>query len=169
LVFQLLNGLGIDCRDYIFVDLGSGKGRTLVIASEYPFQRIVGVEFAEELHKIAVRNVYDYRSRTQQCKNIECVHLDAMEFRIPPVSAVIYLNNPFRPPILIPVLRNIEKSLCEAPRDVLLIYVTPFHGELIERETRMRQVGQGTYHKLYRFSPSREVEGSSSHTTPSGR
>lgn len=153
LVFQILNGLGIDYRDYIFIDIGSGKGRVLVIASEYPFQRIIGVEFAEELHRIALKNVHDYSSRTQQCKNIECLHLDATEFTILPVPTVFFLYNPFRPPVLIPVLRKIEKSLSDRPRDVLLIYVAPFHGEAIERETRLRQVGQGTYHKLYRFSP----------------
>src|ERR1700683_3774920 len=33
-----------DFRDFVFVDLGSGKGRTLLMASDYPFRRIVGVE-----------------------------------------------------------------------------------------------------------------------------
>lgn len=167
LVFRLLAGLNIDYRDYVFIDLGSGKGRTLVIASQYPFQKIVGVEFAEELHKVAVKNVRDYRCRAQRCTNIECLPLDATEFRIPPTPTVFYLYNSFRPPVLIPVLRNIEKSLSESPRDVLLIYVSPFHGELIERETRMRQVDQGIYHKLYRFSPAGQVRGSSGTTSSS--
>ena len=34
----------LDFHDFVFVDLGSGKGRTLLMASEYPFRRIVGVE-----------------------------------------------------------------------------------------------------------------------------
>ena len=167
LVFRLLDGLSIDYRAYMFIDLGSGKGRTLLIASEYPFRRIVGVEFAEELHKAAVRNVRDYRGRTQRCTDIECLHLDATDFEIPPIPTVFYLANPFRPPVLVPVLHNIEKSLDEVPRDVLLIYVTPFHGELIERETRMRQVDEGTYHRLYRFSPPGQFATSSSVASPS--
>jgi len=153
LVFEVLDSLGIDYREYTFVDLGSGKGRTLLIASEYPFQKIIGVEFAEELHRIALKNVHDYRSRTQQSKNIECLLLDATDFIPPPVATVFWMYNPFRPPVLVPVLRNIEKSLSDAPRDVILVYVTPSHAQLIERETRLRQVSQGTYHKLYRFSP----------------
>ena len=153
LVFEILDSLGIDYREYIFVDLGSGKGRTLVIASEYPFQRIVGVEFAEELHRTALENVANYTSRTQQSKNIECLLLDATEFVPPPIPTVFWMYNPFRPPVLIPVLRNLEKSLSAVQRDVILVYLTPSHGQLIERETRMRQVGQGRYHKLYRFSP----------------
>ena len=154
LCFEILGALGIEYSDYAFIDLGSGKGRALVIASEYPFQRVVGVEFAEELHSIARRNVRDYRSRTQQCTNIECLLLDATEFIPPPVPTVFWMNNPFRPPVLIPVLRNIGKSLSEVPRDLILVYLTPFHAQLVECETRMRQVEHGTYHKLYRFSPS---------------
>jgi hypothetical protein len=32
----------LNFRDFTFVDLGSGKGRTLLMASDYPFRRIVG-------------------------------------------------------------------------------------------------------------------------------
>ena len=38
---------------YTFVDLGSGMGRAVLVASEFPFRRIVGVEIAPELHAIA--------------------------------------------------------------------------------------------------------------------
>jgi hypothetical protein len=153
LVFEILDGLRINYRDYIFVDLGSGKGRTLFVASEFSFQKIIGVEFAEELHEIALKNARDYRSRTQKCKDIECLLMDASQFVIPTVPTVFFLYNPFRPPVLIPVLRNIDKSLSDDPRDVLFVYVAAFHAQLIERETRMCQVGQGPYHKMYRFTP----------------
>jgi|HubBroStandDraft_1064217.scaffolds.fasta_scaffold62966_3 SAM-dependent methyltransferase len=153
LIFEILDSLKIDHRDFIFVDLGSGKGRTLFAASEFPFQKVIGVEFADELHKIALKNARNYRSRTQVCKNIECLLMDASRFVIPTVPTVFFLYNPFGPPVLIPVLRNIEKSLSDAPREVLLVYVAAFHAQLIERETRMWQVGQGPYHKLYRFTP----------------
>src|SRR6185436_7767539 len=53
---------------YTFVDLGSGMGRAVLVASEFPFRRIVGVEIAAELHAIAGRNVRRYRGR-QQCRD----------------------------------------------------------------------------------------------------
>ena len=43
-----MSGLDIDPRGCTFVDLGSGKGRALIMAAGYPFACIVGVEFAEE-------------------------------------------------------------------------------------------------------------------------
>ena len=46
-----------DFRDLAFIDLGSGKGRTLLMASDYPFRRIVGIELLSSLHQIAQQNL----------------------------------------------------------------------------------------------------------------
>src|SRR5947208_15284999 len=39
--------------DFTFIDLGSGKGRTLLMASDYPFRRILGVELLAGLDQLA--------------------------------------------------------------------------------------------------------------------
>jgi hypothetical protein len=49
----LLQHESLDFRDLVFIDLGSGKGRTLLMASDYPFRRIVGVELLPALHLAA--------------------------------------------------------------------------------------------------------------------
>ena len=46
---RVLAGFDIAFEDYTFVDFGSGKGRALLLASEYPFKRILGLEFSPEL------------------------------------------------------------------------------------------------------------------------
>jgi hypothetical protein len=152
-LFELFNSLKIDFPSYTFVDLGSGKGRALLVASEYPFAEIIGVEFAVELHEIASRNIQSYRSKTQRCKNVRSVNLDAAQFEIPLTPLVLYLFNPFRPAVLIPVLQRLQRSLDLHPRDVTLIYEAPFHASLIEQETALKCVEQSTYHNTYRFDP----------------
>ena len=57
---EMMAILPIDFREFTFVDLGSGKGRTLLMASEYPFRRIVGVEILPELHRAAEENIANY-------------------------------------------------------------------------------------------------------------
>src|SRR5215469_11495850 len=42
-----------DFANYTFIDIGSGKGRMLFVAAEYPFEKVIGVEFAVDLHEIA--------------------------------------------------------------------------------------------------------------------
>jgi len=44
-------------RHATLVDLGSGKGRALIIAARMGFRRVIGVEFAAELVDIARRNL----------------------------------------------------------------------------------------------------------------
>ena len=46
--------------DFTFIDLGSGKGRVLLMASDYPFKKIIGVEFMPELHRAAQENITGY-------------------------------------------------------------------------------------------------------------
>ena len=45
-----------DWSNFTFVDLGCGKGRALIAASEHGFARIIGVEFAKSLVDIARKN-----------------------------------------------------------------------------------------------------------------
>lgn len=50
-------------QNSVFVDLGCGKGRTLLIASEFGFKAVRGVEFAHELCEIARRNFSVYKKK----------------------------------------------------------------------------------------------------------
>ena len=151
-LFEVFSSLKIDYPAYTFVDIGSGKGRALLVASEFPFSEIIGVEIAAELHEIACQNIQRYRSKTQKCKNIRSLNLDATEFELPPTPLVLYLYNPFRPAVMIPVLQRLQQSLNSHPRDVTLIYAAPFHGALIEQHTALRCVEQSAYHNAYRFT-----------------
>jgi histone methylation protein DOT1 len=150
-LFEVFSSLEIDYPSSTFVDLGSGKGRALLVASEFPFAEIIGVEFAAELHAIASENIRRYRSATQKCRNVSSVNLDAAEFEFPLTPLVLYLFNPFRPAVLTPLLQRLQRSLDSHPRDVTLIYAAPFHASLIEQHTALRCVEQSTYHNTYRF------------------
>jgi SAM-dependent methyltransferase len=151
-LFEVLGSLDIDYRSYSFVDLGSGKGRVLLVASEFPFLKVVGVEFARELHEVASENIRRYRSSSQKCKQVQSLHGDATEFEFPPGPLVLYLANPFGPGVLVPVLHNLQKSIESNPRDVVLVYTAAFHGDLVEQETSLRCIERSTYHNTYRFS-----------------
>jgi len=152
-LFEVFSSLNIDYASYTFIDIGSGKGRVLLVASEFPFFQVLGVELATELHEIASRNIRNYRSKTQKCKNVQSLNVDAAEFELPLTPLVLYLFNPFRPAVLVPVLQRLQRSLDSHPRDVTLIYMAPFHGALIEQETSLRLVEESVYHNTYRFKP----------------
>ena len=116
-------------RDFIFVDLGSGKGRTLLMASDYPFRRIVGVELLSALNRAAHDNLTKYWSESQKCFAIESICGDATEFAFPVEPMVLFLFNPFPESGLRCVIANLEQSLREHPRKVYVLY----HNPLLER------------------------------------
>jgi SAM-dependent methyltransferase len=129
---RLLKSATVRHEDYVFLDFGSGKGRTLLLASHYPFKKIIGVEYALDLHTVALKNIAQYRSRHRRCFNIEAVHVDAAEYAVPLEPMICFLFNPFDEKIMRAVLTKFRKSLESSPRDVKFIYYIPRHAHLFD-------------------------------------
>jgi hypothetical protein len=122
---RVLASLDIALDGYTFVDFGSGKGRALLLASEFPFKRIIGLEFSPELHRIAGENIRRYHSETQKCVNVESLNIDFVDFVIPDGPAVLFFFDPCRLPILEKVLARTRQSLVADPRPISIVYVAP--------------------------------------------
>jgi hypothetical protein len=112
-------------RDFTFLDLGSGKGRTLLMASNYPFRRIVGIELLHSLHRIAEDNLRLYKGESQQCFALESICADATAFPLPDDPLVIFLFNPFPESGMRQVVANLEQSLRSHPRPAYVLYHNP--------------------------------------------
>jgi SAM-dependent methyltransferase len=147
---RMMASLPIAFDEYTFVDLGSGKGRTLLMASEYPFRRIVGVELMPELHRAAEENCRTYRSAEQRCRHIECLLADAREYEFPQEPLVLYLFNPLPERALAEVLRRLEASLSHFPRPTWVIYHNPLLEGLLSASAFLQKVGSGNQYSLYR-------------------
>ena len=143
---QTLNSgeTGLDLRDFTFIDLGSGKGRTLLIASEYPFRRIVGVELLPSLHEIAKENLGKYKSETQKCFALEAVCGDATEFPFPDEPLVIFLFNPFGESGMRRVMTSLERSVRARPRAVYVLYHNPLLEHTLNESGVLRKIA-GTH------------------------
>ena len=124
---------GIDLTEFTFVDLGSGKGRALLMASMYPFARIVGVEVQPELDAIARRNIEVFSRPGQLCRRIESLCADAREYEFPRENLVMYLFNPFPAYVLREVLEKLAASARSAPRPIFVLYNAPFEKQEFER------------------------------------
>lgn len=100
-----LNSLGEPLGAFTFIDLGCGKGRTLIVAAQMQFKQIIGVEFARELADIATRNL-----ARLNVPHASVLHADAAAFAFPAGDMVIYLYNPFSEEVLSRVLDNLRSS-----------------------------------------------------------
>jgi len=119
---RVLKRLRIDFTDYTFIDFGSGKGRTLLLASDFPFKKIIGVEFSEDLHKHAQTNIQRYKSK-HDTPPIESIHTDATEFALPDGPLLLYFFNPFDGIVLRQVLANIQSAASASKRSIFIVYL----------------------------------------------
>jgi SAM-dependent methyltransferase len=148
--FEMFMGaVRLNCEDFVFVDFGSGKGRALLLAAAYPFRKIVGVEFAAELHAAAQENVRRFRDPAQRCGNFELHCMDAADFPVPRDPAVFYFYNPFREEVMARVLGNIRRSLDEHPREVFIIYCNSMLRDLV-RQFGFEEVKAGRWYAIYK-------------------
>ena len=135
---------------FTFLDLGSGKGRTLLMASEYPFRRILGVELMAELHRAAEQNIRAYRSPTQRCSRVASTLGDAREFELPAEPLVLYLFNPLPERALSEVLERLRKSLAQAPRPVWVVYHNPLLEGTLGAAGFLERIGGTAQYSVYR-------------------
>src|SRR6184192_3703762 len=91
LFHEMLGALSIDPTQFTFIDIGSGKGRALLMAADYPFRRIIGIELLPELHHVALDNLRQYQSHTQECVDLQAICGDARTFPFPAEPTVLYL------------------------------------------------------------------------------
>lgn len=117
-----LSALPIRDDDYTFIDVGCGKGRVLLIAAEFPFRKIVGLEFAPGLAEIARRNLQRYRGIHWSCTNIEVVTGDALDYEFAAEPQVLYLYSPFTPEILDRFVERIDRSFQRSPRELFVMF-----------------------------------------------
>src|SRR5260370_14275266 len=146
---EIMASLPIEFDKFTFVDLGSGKGRTLLMASEYPFKRIVGVELIAELHCAAEENIRVYHSTTERCNRIENLLGDACEFEFPEEPLVLYLFNPLPERALSEVLKRLEKSLARVPRAVWIVYHNPLLERVLGERPVFVRVGGSELYSIY--------------------
>jgi SAM-dependent methyltransferase len=147
---EIVNSLGIDCSQFTFVDIGSGKGRALLLASEYPFRSILGIELLPELDAIARENIRKFSGRHSQCGPIEAICGDATEFVFPQGPLAIILNNPLPQEELRKLVSNVESSLRENPRPLFVIYANPILEKVISERPIFRKVAGTHQYAVFR-------------------
>ena len=114
-----------DMSDYTYIDLGSGKGRTLFIAAEWPFRDIIGVELTPVLQAQACANIQNFRQRKNGCERLQSVRMNAVDFVFPETKLVLYMFNPFGLATVRQVLSNLATSLQRHPRHAIVVLLWP--------------------------------------------
>lgn len=128
------------CYEYFtFVDLGCGKGLTLLLASDYRFRRIIGVEASHNLTRIAEENLRTYIKRAEQCKDVQVLCSDARSYEFPTDPLVLFMCNPFNGEPMARVYENLMASKERQGREIFVIYVIPVEKKLFRRSKLLKE------------------------------
>lgn len=118
---------------YAFVDIGCGKGRPLVVASEFPYQRVVGVELSSRLAETARSNAAAIAARFPDRTPIEIQVADATTVSPPADRVVYFLYNSFGRELVKALVENIEKRLQGQLEHAFFVFYNPVHGEVLDQ------------------------------------
>jgi len=131
---------------YTFIDIGSGKGSGLLVASEYNFRKAIGIELNPELAAVSRTNIAHWNATHEadftapQLAPIEVLEQDALDFQFPATPTLLFLFHPFEAPVLKQLLRRIETQFAKRPNILDLIYVNAECANVLDRNPAFEQL-----------------------------
>ena len=123
-------------EEFVFLDIGSGMGRAVMLASDFPFKRCIGLEIDPTYHEEALRNLSIYRSESQRCRELSSACADVMTYAFPKDDLVVWFNNSFGPgpagaKLTAAFLEHLRQAMKVSPRRVAFVYIEPDHADLV--------------------------------------
>jgi hypothetical protein len=129
--------------EFTFIDAGAGMGRALLLASEFPFRSVVGVELNPTLVRIARRNITHWKAEGRASAPVRVVCSDVMEFKMPEGPCVVFMFNPFGAPVLRRLLKAWSKNLAGREGKLDILYVNNEQEFVLRRHPGMVRLFAG--------------------------
>jgi SAM-dependent methyltransferase len=132
IIRRALDALG-DITGYTFIDIGCGKGRPMIVASEYPFALALGYDISADLVRTANANAVVMARRYPQRPPIRALHANVSDLQFPSGNVVVFMFNPFGPELMASLLEKIEAALASgALEHLFIVYDNPVCGEVFD-------------------------------------
>jgi len=122
---EIIRNTPADPRDFTFVDVGTGKGKAVMLATDYPFRRVIGVELSHELTEVARSNLRRYLAARGHTSTVQLLCRDFMKYEAPDEPVMFFFTNPFPSSIADLAIRHVEASIERNPRPVFVLYRKP--------------------------------------------
>jgi SAM-dependent methyltransferase len=149
---RLMALIHVDRRRVVFVDAGSGKGRALFFAALAGFERIIGVEFSDELTQVARQNIEIFKKRTGCGASIEAHAADMTTFEFPDADILLYMYNPFGDTVMRHVMDRAVAFVRRTGRQFHIAYRNPTCAALIESIPGIEIVESNRLYAVYRLT-----------------
>ena len=129
--------------EYTFIDFGAGMGRAVLLAAEYRFRAVIGVELHPALARIGRKNMALWRAAGRAVAPARIVCCDVTSFPLPDGPCVAFLFNPFAAPVLRGLLRGWSRTLTERGGKLDILYVNNEQESALRREPGFERLYHG--------------------------
>ncbi len=151
-------------KDSHLIDYGCGKGRVLLMAALYGCPRVTGIDLNSDLCRIAESNIARLRTHKGINTDIQVMEQDAIQYKIDPSINCFFFFNPFHLKVFIYVLKNIQNSVLQSPRDIRLIFLKPQKSTIWQVEKMrfftLQTIMENPRCLVYTYSPDAAVSAS---------
>ena len=124
-----------DLREYAFVDIRAGRGRTTLLAAKRDFNRIISFEYDPEIFDDLQMNVAQFPRSQMICRNIDCYRGDVDGIRLPDQPCIIYFSGAWREPVLAGAIDYIRDTYRQSPRRIYIILENTDQSTEIDSDT----------------------------------
>jgi SAM-dependent methyltransferase len=121
-----------DIGGYTFIDFGCGKGRPMIIATEFAFSAVLGLDISAELVQVANKNAALIARKFPERTPMKAMEANVSEVSLPAGKLVIFLYNPFADALISALLNKIEAALADETEHLFVVYVNPVAGHLFD-------------------------------------
>ena len=98
-------------------------GRAMLLASEYPFRRIEGIELNPVLARLARRNAAKWRRLDLAKAPMRVTDGDVVDYKFPKGPCLLFLFNPFGASVMRKLLARLADTFADRPGQLDLLYV----------------------------------------------
>jgi hypothetical protein len=134
---------------YTFVDIGAGKGRAMLLASELPFHQVIGIELNPDMADIAQANLEIWQAAhaadttAQPIAPTRLLQQDALDYNLPRTPTLAFLFHPFEAPVLKALIRRIETQFAKRPGTFDLLYVNADCAHILDKHPAFTRLWHG--------------------------
>lgn len=121
--------------DFTFIDVGAGMGRAVLLASELPFRRVIGIEINPILARVARGNIARWRAagRVQAPTRLICA--DAAAYAFPTGPTLLFLFNPFGATVMRRLLVRLSAAGVRPASSLDLLYMNNEQEHVLELQS----------------------------------
>lgn len=137
-----------DLREFAFIDMRSGLGRTLMLAARRNFDRIIGYEYDEQVYDDLRMNIAQFPRSLMVCRDIDCYRGDIDGISLPDQPCIIYFSAAWREPMIAGVMDYVRHTYRQSPRRIYVILENVDDRVLIEDDGIFHRIEPAMAEKL---------------------